>query len=290
MRAVPGDPVYQIIGSDMVDQTTYDEVAKRYGLYGSDFEQYINYLSGILRGDLGDSYFMAKPVLECVAERLEPTLMLSAMSLLICVLLGVPLGVIGATHENSLLDYGTSTFSVIFLCIPNFVLSLGLMYIFGYKLQWFPLTKYYKIEHYGFWNAVYSMVLPAFAVGMTNMASVARFTRSSMISVMKRDYIRTARAKGLSIGRVRYVHALKNSLGTVLTVVSSALVGTLGGSVVVETCFSIHGIGEMVNLGLSQRDYNLAQTALVILTLLLTVANILLDIGYKLLDPRVDLD
>ena len=124
----------------------------------------------------------------------------------------------------------------------------------------------------------------------TNVANVARFTRTSMISVLQRDYIRTARAKGLSLGKVRYVHALKNSLGTVLTVLSSALLGTLGGSIIVETCFSIHGVGEMLNKGLSQRDYPLAQAALLVMTLLFIVINILLDIGYKLIDPRVELN
>ena len=290
MRAIPGDPIYAMIGPDQVDAETYEEVAERYGLAGNDFEQYLNYLGKVFTGDWGYSFFMGKPVFDCIIERLEPTLMLSAMSLIIAVVLGIPLGVIGATHENSPLDYATSVTSIIFLCIPNFVLALGLIYIFGFKLAWFPMSHYLYIEQYGFWQAVYSMILPAFAVGMTNVANVARFTRTSMISVLQRDYIRTARAKGLTLGKVRYVHALKNSLGTVLTVLSSALLGTLGGSIIVETCFSIHGVGEMLNKGLSQRDYPLAQAALLVMTLLFIVINILLDIGYKLIDPRVELN
>ena len=288
MRAIPGDPLFAMTGADQVDQATYETMAERYGLSGSDFEQYIKYLGNVFKGDFGYSFFMGKTVLECIKARLEPTLMLSAMSMIITVLLGVPLGVIGATHENSLVDYGTSTVSVIFLCIPNFILALGLIYIFAFKLEWFPISKYAPISQYGIWNAIHSMLLPALAVGLPNVGTCARFTRTSMISTLKRDYIRTARAKGLSLGKVRYTHALKNSFATVLTILSGTLLSTLGGSIIVETCFSIHGIGELMNKGLSQRDYPLAQACLLIMTLLFIVINILLDIGYKLLDPRVE--
>lgn len=290
MRAIPGDPLFAMTGADQVDENTYEAMAERYGLAGSDFEQYIKYLGNVFKGDFGYSFFMGKTVLECIKDRLEPTLMLSALSMIITVLLGVPLGVIGATHENSLVDYSTSTVSVIFLCIPNFILALGMIYIFAFKLEWFPISKYNPIGKYGIWEAIHSMILPALAVGLPNVGTCARFTRTSMISTLKRDYIRTARAKGLSLGKVRYTHALKNSFATVLTILSGTLLSTLGGSIIVETCFSIHGIGELMNKGLSQRDYPLAQACLLIMTLLFIVINILLDIGYKLLDPRVELN
>lgn len=290
MRAIPGDPLFAMTGADQVDENTYAAMEERYGLAGSDFEQYVKYLGNVARGDFGYSFFMGKTVLECIKDRLEPTLMLSALSMIITVVLGVPLGVIGATHENSLVDYGTSTVSVIFLCIPNFILALGMIYLFAFKLEWFPISKYYPIGQYGFWKAIHSMILPALAVGLPNVGTCARFTRTSMISTLKRDYIRTARAKGLTLGKVRYVHALKNSFATVLTILSGTLLSTLGGSIIVESCFSIHGIGELMNKGLSQRDYPLAQACLLIMTLLFVVINILLDIGYKLLDPRVELN
>lgn len=290
MRAIPGDPLFVMTGADQVDQATYEAMAERYGLAGSDFEQYIKYLGNVFKGDFGYSFFMGKTVWECIVDRLEPTLMLSAMSMIITVLLGVPLGVIGATRENSLVDYGTSTVSVIFLCIPNFILALGMIYLFAFKLEWFPISKYSPIASNGIWESIHSMILPALAVGLPNVGTCARFTRTSMISTLKRDYIRTARAKGLSLSKVRYTHALKNSFATVLTILSGTLLSTLGGSIIVETCFSIHGIGELMNKGLSQRDYPLAQACLLIMTLLFIVINILLDIGYKLLDPRVELN
>jgi len=289
MRAIPGDPLFAF-GAEQMNEASYAVLAERYGLAGSDFEQYVKYLGNVIRGDFGYSFFMGKTVLECISDRLEPTLMLSALSMIITVLLGVPLGVIGATKENSLVDYTTSTVSVIFLCIPNFILALAMIYLFSFKLGWFPISKYFPIEQYGFWKAVHSMILPALAVGLPNVGTCARFTRTSMISTLKRDYIRTARAKGLTLGKVRYVHALKNSFATVLTILSGTLLSTLGGSIIVETCFSIHGIGELMNKGLSQRDYPLAQACLLIMTLLFIVINILLDIGYKLLDPRVELN
>ena len=289
MRAIPGDPLFAF-GSDQMDAASYEALAERYGLAGSDFEQYVKYLQNVFRGDFGYSFFMGKTVWGCIVDRLEPTLLLSALSMIITVLLGVPLGVIGATKENSLVDYTTSTFSVIFLCIPNFILALTLMYVFGFKLNWFPISKYTPIASGGIWGAIHSMILPALAVGLPNVGTCARFTRTSMLSALKRDYIRTARAKGLSLGKVRYVHALKNSFATVLTILSGTLLSTLGGSIIVETCFSIHGIGELMSKGLNQRDYPLAQACLLVMTLLFIVINILLDIGYKLLDPRVELN
>lgn len=288
MRAIPGDPLFSF-GAEQMNEESYEALAERYGLAGSNFEQYVKYLKNVLRGDFGYSFFMGRTVWQCIIDWVEPTLMLSAMSMIITVLLGVPLGVIGATKENSLVDYTTSTISVIFLCVPNFILALALIYVFGFKLAWFPISKYTPISA-GFWKAVHSMILPALAVGLPNVGTCARFTRTSMLSTLKRDYIRTARAKGLSLGKVRYVHALKNSFATVLTILSGTLLSTLGGSIIVESCFSIHGIGELMSKALNQRDYPLAQACLLIMTVLFIVINILLDIGYKLLDPRVELN
>lgn len=291
VRAIPGNPLYAIAGTEQgMSAEDFQRLAETYGLAGSVWEQYINYLKNILTGNWGISFFMGVPVFEGIKSRLEVTLMLSIMSMIITVIIGIPTGVLAATHENSLLDYILSSTSMVFLCIPNFILGILLIYVFGYKLQWFPISNYLSIEKHGIWQAIYSLILPAFALGMTNAAQTARYTRTAMLAVMKRDYIRTAKAKGLSMNAVRYKHALKNAFGTVLTTLTGALLGSLGGSVVVETVFNLHGLGSLLSSAVSQQDYPLLQADILVLTLMFIVLNILLDIGYKLLDPRVELN
>lgn len=290
IRAIPGNPLYALVGmSETVQQEDIDRMAERVGLSGTIFEQYVNYMKDVFTGDWGDSYFFGQPVFNALFSRIEPTLMLTWMSLLVNILIGVPLGIIGATHKNKLADYASSTFSVIFMCIPNFCLGIFLSYLFAFKLQWFPLSNYTKIADGGFWQACYSLVLPSFSIGMCNVANTARFTRAQMLAVLDRDYIRTARAKGLSEFKVRYVHALKNAFSTVLTIVSFSILGCLGGAIVVETVFNINGIGALVSTSLSRRDYPLVQADVILMTALFIVANIIVDICYKLLDPRVEL-
>lgn len=291
VRAIPGSPVSALIGTEQgITDEDYERMAERYGLTGTTVSQYVNYLKAVVSGDWGDSYFMGQPVFTCIASRLEPTLMLTLVSMLITILVGVPIGIFSATHENKLSDYIASSASVIFICIPNFVVGLALTYLLCFKLGWFPLSNYYWIKEYGLWQAIYSLIVPGLSLGLINAASTARYTRTAMISVMKRDYIRTARAKGLSFGKVRYVHALKNAFGTVMTTLGGALLGCLGGSVIIENLFNIPGVGRLATLALSQRDYTLLQADVLMMTLLFIIINILIDIGYKLLDPRIELN
>lgn len=292
MRAIPGNPLYMLAGAT-AEYSSAEEITQleeKYGLGGSVFEQYGKYLRNIFSGDWGDSFYYSKPVFEVIAGKMEPTLMLTAISLLITVLIGVPIGIIGAVRKNSLIDYLCSAFSISFMIIPNFCLGILLIYVFGFRLQWFPISNYYSIGEYGILQAIYSILLPAFAVGMVNVANVARYTRGQMLSVLNRDYIRTARAKGLSETSVRYKHALKNAFPTVLTILSSALLGCLGGSVIIENVFNIQGVGRLVKESLSRQDYPLTQAIVLLMTAFFIVINILLDIGYKLLDPRVEFD
>ena len=268
MRALPGDPLYALLGNnDLATEEDVARMAEQMELDGSYLDQYLRYMS-----------------------RIEPTLMLTWMSLLINIGIGVPLGILGATHKNTLVDYGASTFSIVFMCIPNFCLGILLIYVFGYLVPVFPMSNYMKIAQNGFWKACYSLILPAFSIGMTNVASTARYTRAQMISVLSRDYIRTARAKGLSLQNVYYKHALKNAFGTILTIISGSTLNCLGGSVVVETVFNINGIGALFSTALSRQDYPLVQADVVVMTVLFIFVNILVDIGYKLLDPRVELN
>lgn len=291
VRALPGDPLYALLGNnELATEEDAQQMAEQVGLVGSYFEQYVRYLANIFTGDWGNSYFMGVSAFEAILNRIEPTLMLTWMSLIINLGVGVPLGILGATHKNTLIDYSASTFSITFMCIPNFCLGILLIYLLGYVFPVFPMSNYLKISQHGFWKACYSLILPAFSIGMTNVASTARYTRAQMLSVLGRDYIRTARAKGLSLRSVYYKHALKNAFGTILTIISGSTLNCLGGSVVVETVFNINGIGALFSTALSRQDYPLIQAIVVVMTVLFILVNILVDIGYKLLDPRVELN
>jgi len=291
IRAIPGNPIYSLAGAgEFISEEDLARLADQKGLAGTALDQYIIYMKNIFSGNWGNSLFMGTSVIDAIGSRIEVTLMLTLVSMLVTVIIGVPLGILAATKENSILDYCTSGLSILFMCIPNFVLGLLLIYIFGFKLQWFPISNYTYIADGGFFGAVYSVILPAFAIGMTNVAYTARYTRTAMLSVMKRDYIRTARAKGLSEKSVRYKHGLKNAFGTVLTTLSGALLGCLGGSVVVEGIFNFNGIGALASQALSRQDYPLAQADVIMIALMFIILNIFLDIGYKLLDPRITFD
>ena len=288
MRALPGDPLYALLGNnDLATEEDVARMAEQMELDGSYLDQYLRYMSNIFTGDWGDSYFMGVSVFEAIMSRIEPTLMLTWMSLLINIGIGVPLGILGATHKNTLVDYGASTFSIVFMCIPNFCLGILLIYVFGYLVPVFPMSNYMKIAQNGFWKACYSLILPAFSIGMTNVASTARYTRAQMISVLSRDYIRTARAKGAGEGRVVMHHALRNAMIPVITVIGLQIGTLLGGAVVNETVFSLPGLGTLMINAINQKNEPVVLGCLITFAIIFSLVNLLIDILYAFIDPRI---
>ena len=290
MRAIPGNPLYSLQADSDMTEEQLQIMQEKYGLNGTIFEQFGRYLKNIAKGDWGTSFFNGEQVFQNIFAHMEPTLMMTGLSTLITLVLGIPIGIYCATHRNSALDYIISSLSMLFTVIPSFCIGIVLLYVFAFVLDWFPLYGYTHIADGGFWEALRSIALPSIAIGLSGMATFARHTRSQMLDVLEADYIRTARSKGLSERLVQYRHALRSVLSIIITMVSGTVLGHLGGSSVLETVFNIPGVGLLAFESLTRKDYSQEQAILLFFSFLFVFMNIVLDIIYKLLDPRVELD
>ena len=288
MRMVPGSPVWGLLeGEEDITLERVEEVETEMGFNDPILVQYGRYLKELFSGDWGMSYFNQKDVFVNMKAVWEPTLIIAIYATIITVVLAIPVGILSATHRNSLLDYAVSTMSTATMCIPGFCLGLMLCYLFAFKLGWFPVVGYKTIEKAGFWSAIWNLTLPAFALGLNQVASLARYTRSCMLDVMNQDYIRTARAKGLSRNKVYYKHALKNTMAVVGTVIANSIAALLGGAAVTEKVFNIRGMGTLAVDSLGRRDYSQEQAIVLFFAMVTLVVNLLMDIFYKIMDPRI---
>ncbi len=290
MRMVPGSPAYAIIAEMDVDVTPelVKEVETEMGFHDPIIEQWWRYMKGIFTGDWGSSYFNHKPVFENMIEVWEPTLLIAAYATVITIFIAIPVGIYSATHRNSLLDYAISSLSTATLVVPSFCLGLLFCYVFAFKLGLFPAVSYTSIARGGIWKALWSITLPSFALGLNHVASLARYTRSTMLDVLGQDYIRTARAKGLSRRKIYYKHALKNTLSVVGTMIAGSVAGMIGGAAVIEKVFNIRGMGTLTVDSLSRRDYSQEQAIIIFIAMMFLILDLLLDIMYKALDPRIE--
>ena len=241
--------------------------------------QFVLWLSRVVQGELGRSFFLGQPVLDAILGRLPVTLSLTAAALFCAVLIGVPIGVRAATRPNSATDLGAMATAVVGLSVPDFALGLGLIVLFGVALQWLPVSGYVPLSRSpgGF---VQHLVLPALALGIPQGALIARITRSSMLEALAADYVRTARAKGLGEPAVVGWHAFRNTLIHVVTVVGSVAVILLGGAFVVETVFNLPGLGNLVVMAVKRRDYPLVQGCLLLISTVVILVNLVVDVLY----------
>lgn len=290
MRLVPGNPIYSMQEDANLTEEQMEFFNEKYGLNGTILEQYGKYLRNVVQGDFGTSFFNEKPVFQNIFDRMDATLIITFYSTLITLLIGIPIGVYAATHHNSFMDYFLSSTSMIVTCVPSFCLGLGVLYVFAFKLKWFPIFGYDSVAKHGLWAAIKSLTLPSFAIGISGVASFARHTRSQMLDVLGQDYIRTARAKGMSERTINYRHALRNVLSVLITLVSGTVLSHLGGSTVLEKVFNVEGVGLLAYQSLTNFDYTQEQAILLFFATLFVFMNIMLDIIYKLLDPRIKLD
>ena len=288
MKLLPGSPVYGMVDFDEMTMEEIEAIEDELGLNDPLIVQYLRYVGDVLTGNWGNSYFNERPVFTNIAMVLEPTIMITIMSTLITVCVGIPIGIICATKRNSFLDYMLSSTSVVFMAVPAFWLGILLVYFFAFKLGWFPIEGYRSLERYGLLECLRSILLPSIAMSMSRTAAMARQTRSAMLNVLNADYIRTARAKGLRERVVNYKHALKNTLSLVATLVGAAIGEFLGGSTVIERVFNVQGVGNMAHSSLMRLDYYQTQAIILFSMLIYIVINIILDIVYKMLDPRID--
>ncbi len=281
-RMSPGDPVQVVLGGSYT-QEQYDAKEAELGLDKPFWVQFFNYIKDIiLEGDLGTSYSTKRSVSKQILERMPITLKFAVISCLITVALGIPFGIISATRQYSLADYSVTVFSLIFASMPTFWMGLMFIILFSLKLQWLPASMPAAVEiPLQYW------ILPALTMGLSPVATITRLTRSSMLDVVRQDYIRTARAKGLPERVIVQKHALKNGLIPVVTVVGINLGMLVAGSVVVETIFSIPGIGMLITNSIAKQDYPVIQGCVLVLAVLVCLINLITDLVYGFIDPRI---
>lgn len=278
MDVAEGDPVYTVVSADASEEEV-EAARKEMGLDGSIFERYFRYVKGMLKGDLGQSYVSKRDVMKTYLERLPNTLKLAGMTMVFAIAISIPLGITAAVNQNTWKDTISMILALLGLSMPNFWLGLLLIIAFSLKLGWFPSG--------GYEDGFVSLILPAFTIGAGLAAFMTRSTRSSMLDVIRQDYLRMARAKGVSERKVIRKHALRNALIPIITVFGVQFSNVLGGSVLAETVFSWPGVGRLVVDAIDQRDIPMVTGALMMTTMLVTVVNLIIDLIYAYIDPRI---
>jgi peptide/nickel transport system permease protein len=285
LRVVPGniaDIVFDAAG--MIDVAEKAKLEKELGLDQPIAVQYVQWINGLAHGDLGYSYVSEKPALQEILPRIPITAKLAGLALLFSIAFGVPLGVVSAVKQNSGLDYVLRVVSLSGLSMPAF--WLGLLILMGF-VRYFGTIPIYTDPPQGFWNALWLYSIPAAAVGFRSSALVMRLTRSSMLEVLRQDYIRTARAKGASEPNVNYHHALRNAVLPVVTVIGIEAAFLMGGLIVTETVFNIPGVARFLVEAIRWRDYPIVQNLVMFIATVAVSINFLVDLLYAALDPRI---
>jgi peptide/nickel transport system permease protein len=285
IHLIPGDPAIVMLGPDASIQQI-EATRVQLGLDRPLHEQLFKFYRRVLSGDLGRSYFLDRPVTQALRERAEPTLLLTFCALLVAVVIGVPSGLVAGAYPGSLGDRVLMFGALLGVCVPGFWLSLNFIYLFAVKLGWLPAGGYTSLW-VDPWAAVRYMVLPAVSLGFSQSALIARIARSCMIEVLQQDYIRTARAKGVSQGTVVAIHAFRNALVPVVTVIGITMAILIGGAVVTEIVFNIPGLGRLVISAILRRDYPVVQGVVLVTAASYVLINLIVDVLYAFIDPRI---
>jgi peptide/nickel transport system permease protein len=285
LRLTPADPA-AIIAGDTATTEQVAEIRKRLGLEEPILTQFAIWMTRTLRGDFGESFFFKKQVAELILDRLEPTLSLALLTIVLAVLIAVPLGVIAAYRHGGWLDRIVMGFSVLGFSVPVFVIAYLLIYVFAVELNWLPVQGYQRLR-LGFGGWLQRLILPALTLSVIYIALIARITRTSVLEVMNEDYIRTARAKGQTEGRVLIRHALANAAVPIVTVIGLGVALLIGGVVVTESVYTIPGLGRLTVDAVLARDYPTIQAVILLFSLAYVLINLLVDVTYTLLDPRI---
>lgn len=273
-----GDPLSLLISSGATPEQEA-AIRTKMGLDDPLYTQYFRFLAQILHGDFGESLYYKQSTLSLIMNRLPATIQLTFAGILVAIVIGIPFGIIAATKKGSVVDSVVRIIAICGQAIPSFWLGLMMILIFSVKLKWLPTSGR---------GTFAQMIMPAITVGLFSMASVCRLTRSTMIETLKTDYIRTAKAKGLHKARIIVVHALRNSLLPVVTTIGMEIGHLLGGTLLTETIFSWPGIGSLAVQAITNRDYPLVQTAVLITAFMFVIVNLIVDLLYAVIDPRID--
>ncbi|MBK0422187.1 ABC transporter permease [Leucobacter sp. CSA2] len=285
IHLTPGDPARRILGEKASDEA----VAKLHSSMGLDEPiviQYLNWIGGVFRGDLGDSYFLRKSVVQAISDNAVPTLQLAIIAIIVAILLSVPFGTLAARYRDSAFDRTVTGFTLVGMTVPSFVLALCMMLLFGLTLRWLPISGYVNpiddpIE------GIRTLLMPGIALGAITAALITRTTRAAVLDVLNADYIDSARSRGVSESRLLFSHTLKNASLPVITIVGLSLGGLVTGAAVTETIFNIPGLGQLLVTSISRRDYPVIQGVILFVTLIYLLTNLLVDLLYGLVDPRV---
>jgi len=285
VHLAPGDPALLIAG-DNASPAQVEQIRQRLHLDQSLPAQFVIWFSDAVRLDLGASVYSGKPVTELIAQRIEPTFMLAAYTMVLTVLVAIPLGTIAAWRANGLVDRIIMAFSVAGFSVPVFATSYLLVYLFAVKARWFPVQGYKPLSD-GIWATLVSLTLPSVALMLVFAALIARVTRAAVLEVLQENFVRTLKAKGMGTGRILAVHVLKTAGVPIVTVIGIGFAALIGGVVVTESVFNIPGIGRLTVDAIVRRDYPVVQGIILFFSVTLILINLIVDLSYALFDPRV---
>lgn len=281
----PGDPAVVIAG-DQASLEDIERIRQSLGLDRPFIVRFSEWVLNVLRGDLGKSIFTGLPVVELIRQRIEPTLSLMVVTLIVAIVIAVPVGVVAAWRAGGWIDRAVMAMAVAGFSVPVFVVGYLLAYVFALELDWFPVQGYTPLSQ-GFLPWLENLVLPSIALGFVYIALIARITRATMLEVLSQDYIKTARAKGIGERSILFVHALKNAAVPIVTVIGIGIALLIGGAVVTESVFAIPGLGRLTIDAIVRRDYPVIQGIVLMFSFVYVLVNLAVDIIYTLLDPRI---
>ena len=287
IQFIPGDPVTVMMGKN-ADPEVAAALRAEYGFDKPPLEQYWNWLSGLVHGDLGDSYMLKESVGDLALQRLGRSGQICIIGIVLSLFIAIPAGITCALRHNTFADLGISSVTIVLISVPSFWLAILLSYWFGYKIPIFPVFGYTALGE-DFWESILTTMLPAISVAAMMAATTTRLLRTSLLEVLDEDYILLARTKGCSEFRTIFVHGLRNASIPVFTMVALQIAGLLGGVVVIERVFTFPGMGMLFVTAISNRDYPLLQGCMLVFALVVIVINFLTDILYAALDPRIRL-
>ncbi len=277
LHAIPGDPVRLIVG-EFAPQETVDAITRQLGLDRPLHVQFFNFLSNAVRGDLGRSLITNRDITQEIVNRFPLTFKIAVLAVLLQIIIGLGLGIMAALNHRKILDNVAMIGALLGVSMPSFWLALLLMLVFGVGLKWLPISGYFGFK---------SLILPAVTLGLLTGARIARMTRSSVLEVLNQDFVRTARAKGLKERIVIYKHVLKNALIPIVTLVGMSFGSLLGGAIITETVFALPGIAQLAINGINRRDFPMVQGVVLVIAVSFTLCNLLVDVVYSVLDPRI---
>ena len=281
----PGDPA-AVIAGDQATPADVERIRQSLGLDRPFLVQFSDWAWRLLHADLGRSIFTNLPVSDLIGQRIEPTVSLMILTLLLAVTIAVPMGVLAAWKAGTWIDRGFMSFAVLGFSVPVFVIGYVLAYIFALQLDWLPVQGYTPISS-GLWPWFRNLILPSITLGCVYIALIARITRASMLEVLQQDYVRTARSKGLAQPSILFLHALKNAAVPIVTIIGIGIALLIGGAVVTESVFAIPGLGRLTVDAILRRDYPVIQGVVLLFSFVYVVINLLIDLAYTVLDPRI---